>query len=124
MPNRTIEDRRARDIRLLELFERGLTNEEVGKEFGCATRSAGCHRARLLAGGKVPVPGFPHSNNSPVERDSGAYMAFVEENGVAGPEDAIIRVKHYRPLPATAISYARIGSATAMCAAIGERRAF
>lgn len=120
---RSAEQKRARDEKLLALFAKGLTNEQVGLEFGCCTRAAGCHRARLLAGGKVPTPGVTYNTNTAVKLDDGAYMAFVSENGIAGPEEAVIRVVSYRPLPATAISYARVGSAAAMCAAIGERRA-
>lgn len=119
---RSPEQKRTRDEKLLALFAKGLTNEQVGVEFGCCTRAAGCHRARLLNGGKVPEPGS-YATNTAVKLDNGSYMAFVKENDIAPPEEANIRVVRYRPLPATAISYARVGSAAAMCAAIGERRA-
>lgn len=115
--------RQERDKKLMKLIERGLTNEEIGREFGCCTRAAGCHRTRLLSGGKVPQPGYRRQDGSAVQRDSGDYMAFVTEHKVAPPEEAVIRVVHVRPLPTAAISYARIGSAGALCAALGERRA-
>lgn len=116
------EERKQRDERLRVYFNDGKTNEEVAALEGIKVHLAACHRGRLFPKNGFVIVGA--GNNGKAKLDDGAYMAFVAENQIAGPENAEIRINGFRRLPERVPFHSSYGSTGALCEAIGDRRAW